>query len=684
MGSERVLAAVLTRLRTSLRLDGVRLLAGHGVADSSYRPPHLPYASVVGPLAIETEPERAIPHRVVRVRLPGYVAGVTRTPADVAPTPGTLTLTLDGVTTVPVPVDLGPLAGQAFTATVGGVEVGALVAALLQAAARQAVADGLAVEAGAAVTDAARLLELRAVTVRWDRARARVVVASGRRGPITGSVADAPPSAVAVAPGAAADALGLTADDAFVAPGRVTRSRDVAPTAVAIDLRVDLWAGSQGALATLVDAWTAGASLRTELLLDPTPLAADVARDDTSVRLALGVLPRTSSTVLQAGTSSFFVDRLSNRPPVLDGATVRSFGLVLGGTSTATYTPLPAPPVPVAWQPNPPGRLGWAVETLLRVDPGAADGDGARVLELVAGARTVLRLDLTADGDRYVLRGTAQSADGVPLGGSAVSVARAALEGDPVPVHVLADGATGTVSVFVDDATPEDADPPAPGPTATSGDEDVVLRLGDPAGADVDVVVADVAVHARPVGPADPRLRSRGPAAVRWTRGSPLYLGTSDDGVTTRGGEFLAYVLDVDGDELHLDRPVPEDFPRSRTVAHQGALFVAQRQLRRNDDLMNRIYRVAVEYRVSAFLDDVAAAVTAPLVEVPEVEVHELARLLAEEAGEPAPTASAATRVGAGAVVTSTVLTDRATPPDAAAVAAEAARPAVRAPGATP
>ena len=48
---------------------------------------------------------------------------------------------------------------------------------------------------------------------------------------------------------------------------------------------------------------------------------------------------------------------------------------------------------------------------------------------------------------------------------------------------------------------------------------------------------------------------------------------------------------------VSLDRPAPEDFPRSRTLAHGGALFVTQRQLRRNDNLMNRVYRVAVDGR---------------------------------------------------------------------------------------
>jgi hypothetical protein len=646
-----VLSAVLTRLRTALRIDGVQLLAGHGVADGSYRPPHLPYASVVGPLAIETEPERSVPDRVVRVRTAGHVTGAPRRAGDLVPGPGPLTLTLDGVTTGTVPVDLGSLAGQSMAGSSGGVPVGTLAASALQAAIRTAVDDGAFREDGTAVTDAARLLELRAVTVRWDRVRSWLVLASGRRGPLSTPPSEAPPSAVAVAPGPVAAALGLSGPDALAHPGRVTRSRDVAPTAVALDLRVDLWAGSQGALATMVDAWTAATPLRAELLLDPTPLAADVARGDTSVSLALGVLPRTASTVLSAGTAGSFVDRLGGRPPVLAGATIGPAGLTLTGTGTATYTVIAAPPVPVPWQPHPPGTRGWAVEALLRIEPGAADGADATVLELRAGTRSILRLDVSRVADRYHLHGSATGAGGAALGSTTVSVPQASLEGAAVPVHVLVDAAAGLVRVGAEGATPADADDPAPGPTAVGGDDDVVLRLGDPSGGALELTLVDVAVHARPVGQADPRLRTRGPASVRWPPGAAVYLGTSDDGFTTRGGEFLAYVLGVDGDRLLLDRAAPDDFPRARTLAHQGALFVSQRQLRRSDDLMNRIYRIAVEYRVSAFLDDVAATVAAPLVEVPEVDVRELARLLAAEAGAPPPRSPASARVGVGSVV---------------------------------
>jgi len=107
---------------------------------------------------------------------------------------------------------------------------------------------------------------------------------------------------------------------------------------------------------------------------------------------------------------------------------------------------------------------------------------------------------------------------------------------------------------------------------------------------------------------------------------------------------------------VHLDRPVTETFRRGSSIAHQGRLFIAQRQLRRNDDLMNRLCRVVLEYRVSAFLDDTRSSVTAPLVERPEVELRELARLLAEQADplDPSyPPRPGPARIGISTVITS-------------------------------
>lgn len=637
MGSGQVLSAMLHRSRAALRVDGLGLLAGHGVADHVYRPPHLPYASLVGPLNLETESERDVPAQVVRVRNPGYLAGADRGPADLVPPPGELGLLLDATTAGTIAVDFGASSLTPITAA----GTGAAVAEVIQAAIRAGVAAGTFTEAGAPVTDPVRLAELRAVTVRWDRVRQRLVISSGRRGPVTGELRTGVPSSVATVARPANDvapALGLAAG-AFAAPGTISRSRDTPPTAVGIDVRLDLWAGTQTELARLLDAWCATTPTRSELLLDPTPLAADAAEGDNSVRLLFGALPRTPSTVVSAGAAGGFVNRMTGRGPELVGGVVNSDGLLLSGNDTATFLAVGVRPIAEAWHPAPPGVRGWSAELDLRVRTPAAVGDAGQVLRLAYGPGTVIRLDLTREAAaRYRMRATGERADGDDFGSAAVTLDASALEGpSPVHVHVAVEAATGVLRLLAEGGAAQPGGIPAPGPAAAGVDEDSVLTLGDPSGSDLEIEIAELQLDSRPLGPADSRLRRSGPAAAWWTPGDPLVLAHSLDGFSATGPAFHCYVLAVEDDLLHLDRPVTGDFPRGQSIAHGGRVFMAQRQLRRNDDLMNRLYRVAFEYRVSAFLDDTRAGVSAPAVERPEVEVRELARLLAEEADPLAP-----------------------------------------------
>ena len=63
---------------------------------------------------------------------------------------------------------------------------------------------------------------------------------------------------------------------------------------------------------------------------------------------------------------------------------------------------------------------------------------------------------------------------------------------------------------------------------------------------------------------------------------------------------------------------------------YQRALFFSQRQLRRQDDLMNALYRICIEYRVSTYLAEAFPAVSAPLVEITDIEVRDRVRLAAQ------------------------------------------------------
>ena len=113
----------------------------------------------------------------------------------------------------------------------------------------------------------------------------------------------------------------------MTAPGRLVRHRRPTPTAVAVDVRVDLWTGTQSELASVLDAWTRTTATRGQLLLRPAVLAADVAPTDTSVRLLSPAEPAGRTTIaLLDVIDTAVVDRLTGRaarliggPQVLDG-----------------------------------------------------------------------------------------------------------------------------------------------------------------------------------------------------------------------------------------------------------------------------------------------------------------------------------------------------------------------------
>ena len=221
MGSRELLLGILWRARAGIRADGLAVTAGHGMADAAYRPPALPYVSVVGPLTVELEPERDLPRAIfVPVQSPGYLAGRGRGVGDVVPADGQLQLRVDGDVLITATVDLGALAGQSWTAA----GVGPAVAEALQVAVRA----GTRTVDGGPVADADRLAELAELTVRWDAPRRRLVVASGRRDVITGSdlLARQPSSVEPVGPASALTAASESATKAAPkAAASGTRSR---------------------------------------------------------------------------------------------------------------------------------------------------------------------------------------------------------------------------------------------------------------------------------------------------------------------------------------------------------------------------------------------------------------------------------------------------------------------------
>jgi hypothetical protein len=594
---------------------------------------------VIGPLTVELEPERDPPRAVwLWAQTPGHLVGAPRSAADTVPAAGSITLLLDGDVQVPVTVDPGALTGQSLTAD--GVAVA--VAAVVETASRAAVQAGAARSGGQPVTDPDRLAELAALTVRWDGGGSCFVVSSGRRGARPGVAPEVRPSGVAVPlPGPVANALGLTGRTGT--PGRLVRHRRPVPTAIAVDVRVDLWAGSQLELAAALDAWIRITATRGQLLERPALLAADVAAGTTTVRLQSRGTPGTRSTLLQleppgaAGTG--LIDRRSGRAPVLNGASAEAGGIRLEGAASAAMTFFEASPVPLPWVPEDAPFAGYAVTAGLRLDAGAAVGNSARVLAIEHGGAPVLSVEVThvaganGNGPQARLRAEARLDDGSLLGAAVAVVAATRLTQD-VELHVAADARSGTVSLFLDGAPAGTADgPPAPG--AAAGGPGLTLRLGSPDGVTPAVTVQHVHVQGEPVGPSDPKARDGIAPASAWSPGEPIALAHTDDGVTTSGDIFPATVVAVDGDELVLDRPVTGSFRRASSLVFARPLFFSQRQVRRQDDLMNRLYRVCVDYRVSTYLDERFASVSAPLVETPRVDLTDLSRAVRPAPGHP-------------------------------------------------
>jgi hypothetical protein len=642
-GTAGVLSAFIGRARSGIRADGLPLLAGHGMADPAYRPPRLPYASVVGPLAFELEPERDAPRAVMlRVQTPGHLGG-----AEVAgpvPAAGSLALRFDADVEATVGFDPGPLAGRPLP------EAGPGVAATLEAAIR-------ASDFG--VTDPARLAELAAVTARWDAGRRRLVVASGRRG-VLGPAEEARPSRVELLDpaGPVAAGLGLAAG-AVSTPGQLVRHRRPAPTAVAIDIRVDLWAGSQRELAAIGDAWMRITATRGQVLERAALLAADVLPGDETVRLQPRGEAATRDTLLQLepdpvpGTSEVrLADRLTGEPVQLAGGTVDVDGILVGPGSAASHAFFDPPPVPYAWLPDHPGTTGYAVSLRLRADLGAP-GQVLRLLALEHTGTEVLSLHLgfvAVNGGatpQARLTGRATRAAGGVFAEAVGTVDAAALAAG-VEVHLTVDAASGRVALFLD-ATPAPVPagtvqaPAAPGLPA--GGPGLFLVLGTPgSGAAPRARIGHVQVHGRPLGPLDQRTRRSTAPASDWAIGDPLSLARTEDGVTPASEPFAATVLAVEGDTLTLDRPVDAPYPRGRSVAFGRGLFFSQRQLRRHDDLMNQLYRLCIEYRVSTYLDERVPSVSAPLVETTDIEVRDDRRT--------------SSRTGSGAPGTRPVVTD--------------------------
>lgn len=620
-----VLDGVLWLARLGLRSRTGVVRAGHGYADPNFRPSSLPYVSLVGPLTVDVEPERDLPVASdVLVQLPGFVRGAPRAAQAIA-AGSTLELRFDRDATAVVSLAAGDFATPANAAA---------VCADLEAKLRDAAATGgFRDEAGAIVVDPVRVAELGAITCRWDESNATVVVSSGRHG----YVARIAPSLVEITGGTAAPELGFTLP-ARGRPGQHLRHRAPAPKAFSVDVRLDLWSGNQRDLGHLVDALVSSVPTRTRIVTRPALLSVELAPGDTELRLLETGEPTMPESLLHLEAADGFLDRVTDA--ALDataGATAPAAPprLRFAGAGVASKILARTPVVPDPRRRDALAPRGAALALGLRLD-GAAAGHAGRLAALRSGGADVLTLDYEVvappgPGAALVvdLTGRALFRDAGGVVATASAVRRVPLDrlAAGAPVHVVAQSGPGAISIFVDAVAHGEAGagaPPfpavdAPGVFAVA--DDLSIALGNPASNPAPFELDHVHLFASPLPPLDPRLRGSTTAAAQFRPGDLIALGASERGLMPTGVTEAFYVRAVRGDTVELDRPVARRWRRGRTLVHARDCFIKQREIKRRDDLMNRLYRYCISYRVSALLEQPDTPIIGGLVIEPVVEV---------------------------------------------------------------
>jgi hypothetical protein len=620
------LGAILWLSRLGIRSKNVGVRAEHGYADPGYRPATVPAVSLVGPLTVEAEPEHNQPLLGdVLIQLPGYELGAPRA-AELVAAGSTLQAVFDGSATATITLPAGDFASPA--------NARALCAAIEAAFRATAEADGFVEESGAPVTDPARRAELARITCRWDAERRRVALSSGRRG----AVAQLHPSSVAVSGGTAAAALGLAAP-ALSASGRYVRQRLPAPKGYAVDIRLDLWAASQRDLALLVEALLRAIPTRKRIATRPGLLAVDLAPGDTSLRLLRQGEPTSSLSLLHLEGSDGFRDRVSGRELERSaGATALADPprLRFDGSGVAGRVLVVAPSVPDPSRPAEVAPTGASLALALQLEGGGA-GDQGRIATAEQDGHSLLRLDyaiVSANGTLVVDLVASAELERESGGFAAASTTRRLPLADlqaGVALHLAVSAARGDVAVVVDGTAQNLANgaetpvPPTLAPGRPPSGAGLQVRLGSPDGTAVPFVLGYVHLLGAPLPCQDPRLRGSVAKANEFQPGDYIALGESDNGVLIRDTAEGFHVRSVVGDTLALDRPVTGFWRRGTTLVHGRCCFLHQRAVKRRDDLMNRLYRYCVTYRVSTWLDDPVPAIFSGLVSEPVVEVNPLA-----------------------------------------------------------
>lgn len=634
---DEILSSLLWRSRLAVRAGRARAFAGHGYADPSYRPPVVPFASVVGPLTFAVEPEREAgrtAHGLVAI--PGHIIGAPRSPALALGGAGSLRLRFDRR----VIVDLALVALP--TTPFGDPATGPAIAARIQNEILSAVTNHeLTDERGEPITDPAIEQAVARAVVRWSQHALQLAISSS---------AESNPSSVEVlpVPGDLAPALGLDTP-AVQRDGRRHLHKLPPPTAVTIDVRLDLWAANQQDLAQMFHAHAASTPTRGSLALRPSLLAADAAAMTSTIRLLDRGEPTTRESLVHLESGDGLIDRVEDitftatAPAALDATGFRLEGA--GRIAATIHRPLLVPHPLHADEPAP---LGFAVALGLAITANGVQNEVFELLTIRTAAHTVFRLEIRIE--RH-----AQSGGPPRLFGALTATSTTLVGGVGAPIetrwrlplstleaagtlHAAVDAREGRIRMW-HEGVPQNlgdafATPAAPivQPGRSPMAPDMRVTLGSLAGnLPRAVVVSHLHVSREPLGPLDPRLRGSLTRADQLRPGDTLSLAVTRDGYRVSDDRALAIVVDVDGDEVTLNRTLPVAFARKSTLAFQEQCFFHQTGVKRRDDLVNRLYHTSFDYRLSALLDDPLDATSAALVLTTREE------LIAGMAREPGP-----------------------------------------------
>jgi hypothetical protein len=598
---------MLWYLRAVVAAGGVPVRAEHGYVDSTWRPPSVPFIALTGPLAVELSAERETrAPRAVLLLQAGYLEGAPLDPLAES-VAGNLCVRVDNEHELEV----------AVPATAVGAALASALQVALRAAAPVAVPPAVAPEA-------ARLAELARVTVRWEESARRLYIISGRYGVVTSPEV----SRIELVGGTAAASLGFAG--ARVVGGRTVRHQLTPPRAMNVEVRVDLWAAGQVELGSMVDSLLRALPTRGHVPTRAGLLAEDVVLGATSLRVLPEAWPTLRFALAHLEPTGAPRCRVSGAEVgVADGTWGNAAGrlaLAINGSAVLPVARSPLLPDPLA----PPhlAPRGFAVGFAFSITGPHPVGQSRPIVTLertVDGvARTPLFLTLVrANGGPTGLELRARAEVSGPGG---TGTASAAWQFAPTrfrtftQVHLIVDAVTGALTLYLDGKLVPPNGSPARVPGVSHLGADTSLRLGGAGPGALEF--GYLLLFAEPVGILDPRLRTAASPAARYAPGDRLMLARTTDGVTPLEPRFAATVESVNGNTITLSPATTSAFPAGRSIVLHEDLFVEQLRVTRKDDLLNRLFRASVDYRVAGVLEENLSDITGPLVETPVADVR--------------------------------------------------------------